>query len=319
MAGKTSKYGLLAVGRQLVRLAFIVGLGMIAAVPTRGAILHGSINNVTVKYKVPCDGATKTVNLGTLQVALANEPKVQRMVALFTVNPAVGPGASIWNCMALHYIQIITADACPARVAGTPAGSPGFPFPVVDTPAHGWDYIYNDNDHPADGIQADERVPGNVTGPTWADDARDTLPWYHTLEEEAGLPGSGFAGFNPGVSYEIDDRPGFCAHNGVTAFSTYLVAVPKLTCPDSPDCLKTNDILLLAGYSWTWARNNITLSMNAPNAGVVQQALANTGFTGWTVKDDGTVCCPEPSSMAMISFMMIVCLCVGWRQRSRLK
>jgi hypothetical protein len=282
--------------------------------PAFGAIVW-DINDVMVDIEIPCYTERRKINLGDLHITLSRDDPTQPsdprkgINATFTVDAGIsGPGSGgthIWDCMKLHFLQVITADDDPAFYKGVKAGDSTFPFPVIDTPPNGWDYIYKDNDVPLDGIQADERVPGNVTGATLVDDAKDTLPWYHTLEEEAGKAGSGFAGvgsFQECVSYVLKDEPDFAENNGVTSFSTFLVAEPTSTCIYDPGCLKPTDILLLAGFNWTWASNSAGINIiNVPNAAAVQKALYNTGFTIWDVKDTGTICCavPEPASFAI--------------------
>jgi hypothetical protein len=268
--------------------------------------LTHAINDVNLNFRDPCDGPLQMINLGDMSITVSNSGANKGMTGTFTVDPAV-QGSSIFNCFDLHWLQYITADDCPATVAGVAAGSAGLPFPVVDTPPNGWDYIYKDNDAPADGIQADERVPGNTTSASLMDDANDTLPWYHTSAEEAMAAGSGnetggLGTFTPGKTYQIKDVPGFCPGGGCTSFTTFLVAVPKITCT-GPDCLATNEMLVLAGFEWIWSSNDTKLKLGntAQGATNIDTALRNTGFSGWSAFDSGSICCPEPSGLAVLA------------------
>ncbi len=283
-----------------------------------------SINDIMLDHRVNCDAPIQALNLGDLSVSVSNSGGSVGMSAAFTVDPAIsGDPSAIWDCLNLHWVQIITADACPASVAGVAAGTAGLPFPVVDTPPNGWDYIYKDLDMPADGIQADERVATNVDSADLVDDANDTLPWYHTTAEEAGAAGSGnemgdLGAFVDCVSYGIKDAPGFCPSGGITAFTTFLVAVPTMTCAEHADCLALNDMLVLAGFDWTWTSTDMDLSVAATSLGAtsIDSALSNTGFTGgWEAFDVGTICCPEPSSYVLMSLAMLF----GgyWRSKQR--
>jgi hypothetical protein len=294
---------------------------LVAAAPVRAQLVFDA-NDVLVNFKPVCTGPVQQVNLGDLHVTISAAAGIE---ATFTVDPAIrGPGSGgtrIWDCLNLHYIQIIRADDCPATVAGVPAGDPTFPFPVVDTPPNGWDYIYMDTNG-TPGIQADERVPGNVNGPAQADDAVDVLPWYHTPEEEARKPGSGFegvGGFVECVSYVLKDVPGFCPDAGVTSFTTFLVAEPTSTCLEA-ECLLPFEFVLLAGFDWTWTTAGVSVMAASVNSTAVDSALVNTGFTAlhsWDAKDFGVICCdvPETSSMAVSGFGIVLFAVYLFRRR----
>lgn len=284
----------------VLALLTTVLIGSLASADTENL----SINDINLNFR-ECDGPLQMINLGDLDVTLTNNTPNQIMKATFDVDMNV-EGSNIFDCFDLHWLQYITYDDCPATVAGDPAGSATLPFPVIDTPPNGWDYIYNDLDAPADGIQADERVPGNTTAGTLVDDANDTLPWYHTTAEEAMAAGSGnqtggLGTFTPGETYEIIDVPGFCPGGGCTNFTTFLVAVPTHTC-DGPDCLAKDEMLVLAGFDWVWSTDNEKLNLSETTQGAlnIETALANTGFTGWEAFDSGTICCPEPTLLAML-------------------
>lgn len=289
------------------RMLSAIGLALLLGGEQAWGAVIFDINDVMVNFKRPCDAPARQVNLGDLHITLSKDAPVnpgdppKGMVATFTVDPSISGAGSgdthIWDCLSLHYVQLITADACPAKLAGVAAGTAGLPFPVIDPPAGGWDYMFNDNDAPADGIQADERVPGNISDPIWAGEPIDNLPWYPQF------PGFGN---QECVEYVMNDEPGFCPANGVTSFSTFLVAEPSTTCPDSADCLAPGDILLLAGFNWAWASNAIGISSaGVPNAATVKTAIGNSGFSGWDVTDTGTICCPipEPASLATLSLL----------------
>jgi hypothetical protein len=157
-------------------------------------------------------------------------------------------------------------------------------FPHLDPPAYGWDYMYADQDMPADGIQADERNPGGAmpmpSAAGWTDDIVDTLPWYHTTPEE-------MMSFVTCVSYPIEDTPGFCPMMGTTGFRTYLVARP----------VGQASFCLLAGFGWTISSAGNTGPGAVPNptpgeAMAVQTALANGNIPGgWMVTAGCTINC----------------------------
>jgi hypothetical protein len=296
-------------------------LMVLPGVPLANALtLTHAIDDITLNFREPCDGPLQLINLGDMSITVSNAGANKGMTGTFTVDPAV-QGSSIFHCFDLHWLQYITADDCPASVAGVKAGSAGLPFPVIDTPPNGWDYIYKDNDTPPDGIQADERVPGNVTSPDLTDDANDTLPWYHTSAEEAMAAGSGnqtggLGRFDPGKTYEIKDVPGFCPDGGCTNFTTFLVAVPKETCP-GPDCLTPKEMLVLAGFDWKWTSDNTKLALGNTSQGAtnIDTALRNTGFSGWSAFDSGAICCPEPSGLAVLACSLMATTIFGVGRR----
>jgi hypothetical protein len=269
------------------------------------------INDINLNFKPVCGGPVEKINLGDLHVSLSQTgPGAGALRATFTVSPGISGegsgGTKIWECVSLHFFQFIFHDDDPATVAGKK-----LPFPQVDTPPHGWDYMYKDTNG-TPGIQEDERVPGNVTSPTLTDDANDTLPWYHTMEEEAGAAGSGNEAPNYGlgqfqecVSYSMRDRPGRPPSPGNTSFAAFLVATPKHNCPDDDFCLTTNEFLLLAGFDWIIGEHGVLLSPTSRGAVEANEALMNTGFAGWTAYNgsEGAICCakvPEPTTWALL-------------------
>lgn len=248
-----------------------------------------TVEDISVNVRRPCTGSVTELTLGdfTMTLDFADQPS-RGMRGTFTVDSGY-LGSPLWDCMELHFIQLITSDACPATVAGS-----SLPFPQIDTPPNGWDYMYNDTDSSGT-IEADERTAGNYSSASWSDDVQDTDPWYHTQSEET-------SDFDIGVEYTISDLPGYCANQGVTAFSTWLVALPTETCEEHADCLDPGEFLLLGGLDWTWASNAISISASSLTASTVNTALTNTSFSGWTAMDDGIICCdpvPEPMTLAL--------------------
>lgn len=283
----------------------------------------GSINNIMLNHADTCDGPVSAINLGDMSISVNNATSGagRGLDAVFNVNPTsnMTNDPDLWSCFSLHWVQFITYDDDPAFVAGVAAGSPGLPFPVMDTPPNGWDYIYNDTNMNGS-IQPAERNPGNVTSPSLVDDANDVLPWYHTTQEEAGAAGSGntapnwgLGQFDPGNIYGIKDVPGFPGTGTEhTDFSTFLVAVPNHNCPvNDGDCLRTNQMLVLAGFDWVWSRDNEVFSLSTPSqladpAASINAALTNSGFPGgWQAVNDGTICCPEPGTWALLSMGLV--------------
>lgn len=244
------------------------------------ASIDNGFTSVNLKALPPLVVVTANVNgmpmaIGEITASVTPVPG-HTMTGTFTPYPMF---AALCACIEFHWVQIITADACPATIAGAvPA------FPHLDPPAYGWDYMYADQDMPANGIQADERNPGGMapmaSSPGFADDIVDTLPWYHTTPEET-------ASFVICSSYPIDDTPSFCPMAGVTGFRTYLVARP----------IGQATFCLLAGFGWTIssAGNTGPTAIPAPDAGQamgVQAALANGNIPGgWTATANCNITC----------------------------
>jgi len=238
--------------------------------------------------------------IGTIDTALLVQPG-HTMSATFTLDPGQ---AFLCDWYDFHWVQIITQDDCKAKVAGVAAS-----LPAVDTPAHGWDYMYNDLDVPPDGIQADERVASNTNDSTWDDDAVDTLPWYHTAPEEA-------TDFTDCDKYPIDDTPGNCPAAGRTTFETYLVARAKGS---------TTSFCLLAGFEWSVSTAGNTgpteITIDAAAGTRVQSGLGNGSIAGWT--SSGTcllTCLPivgaptlGPVGVVLLGLFVLATGAASWR------
>lgn len=249
-----------------------------------------TINDVMINYKPDCGDPVQSINLGDISISLKDSGTSSRMDATFTVDDAIdatGPGGSpIWGCMELHWLQTIWTDACPAQLSGAAAT-----LPIIDPPKGGWDYMYTDG--------AARTMPNNaIPNFGWF---IDDDPWYYNSVGEA-------ANNVDAETYKITDVPADCPGTGVTGFSTYLVAEADSMCSDV-DCLKAGEILLLAGFDWTIssASVDITSTFKAPSPFDVTDittSLTNANFSGWTVYDNKSVCCPEPASAAMALLLL---------------
>lgn len=135
-------------------------------------------------------------------------------------------GTPIWDCLGLDCVKIISFDDCPATAVGVAAGIATCPCPVIATPPHGWDSIDKENDDPNNGIQADERVPDTLKAPANTDDAKASVPWSHTLDEETGKAGSGCDSTVRFIEYVRDvlkDEPVCVDPNHVVFSAKFLV------------------------------------------------------------------------------------------------
>ena len=253
--------------------------------------LTHSILDVNLNFR-ECDGPLQMINLGDLSVSLSNDAGAGKGVhATFDVDANV-EGSTIFDCFDLHWLQYITADDCPATVARVAAGTVGLPFPTIDTPPNGWDYIYNDNDAPADGIQADERVPETPPAHARRRCQRHRPVVSHrggrAMAAGSGNQAGGLGTFTRGETYGLIDVPGLFAPPGTcTAFTTFLVAVPTHTC-DGPDCLALDEMLVLAGFDWVWSSDNMKLALGNTAEGAVnietgagQHGLFGLGSVRW--------------------------------------
>ena len=289
-----------------LRRSGLLLFGLVVAVllrcQTAEALTTYDDNDIEVKFKCPCTGEVVTLDVGDLSVTLDNgTDKHGRatgdMTAIFKVSDTIrkqsGP-CRLCDCLEFKFYQFITHDNEPASFEG---GTPT--FPMVDPPLHGWDYMY-DNDayaNPAPGFQPEDRVPGNA-GAGWLGDVTDEMPWYHTSAEETTW-------FHACDNYTIWDAPTCCQNQGTIAFTTFLVAVARKTCPNDDNCLKTDQFLLLAGFDWTVIDNEPLLYLGATTLGTAEanSALANAGFTNWTAVTEGIICCkiPEPTVLVLVT------------------
>ncbi len=173
------------------------------------------------------------------------------MTATFTLAPA---HTSLRSWLNLHWVQVISADACP-----TPFHGRRLPAPLIDPPLDGWDYMYLGPGR----TNPDFSIPDYG----WFLDAQ---PWYWNATGEG-------ANFVPGVSYGVGDKPVHCGGGGITTFKTWLVAEG----PGKTFCL-------LRGFRWTistdaGSREGPT-DLGAPtaaHAAEVGAALTGSLFAGW--------------------------------------
>jgi len=283
--------------RKITRTLFVVSVVLLVVTQLTWANLVNkvaSINDVTIKFKRPCDASVKNINLGDISITLSDSGVRSHMNASFSVDAAVQkPKSPTWDCMELHWLQTVwhLDPPKPTRWDGTKWVDPI--IPIIDPPNPGWDYMFDD---------------GDITKPN-ADGAGfvDNKPWYYNATGEG-------AKNVVGKSYVIDDYPGDRTDPNWVGWSTYLMAEAKLTCPDDPTCLKPGEMLLLAGFDWTAssANINITDTFKAPSpfdVDDITKALANAGFAGWTVYDGKIICCiPEPATLLLLGFGGLVLL-----------
>jgi hypothetical protein len=237
---------------------------------------------------VDASGRARVVDLGQITVSLASRGGAG-MSAVFRVDEGFQPdqaGGDLWDHVEIHWVNIITDDDCPATMRGVPAGRSALPFPVVDMPRNGWDYVYKSRR--ASRGRGPERTENNADGREMRDDARDIWPWYHTPEEEAMQDGSGnetagFGQFKRGVVYGIRDLPSLCGRGGVTAFTTLLVAVvPPNQDGRGVGTLGQGQLLVLAGFDWDWTTRDLRLAETEFTLDDLDQALLNSHFPEWT-------------------------------------
>lgn len=244
---------------------------------------------------VDADGSARTIDLGDVSVTLSNRGG-SGMSAVFRVDESHRPGhggEAIWEHLELHWINIIRDDDCPATVRGVPAGRAALPFPIIDMPRNGWDYVYKSRR--ASRGRGPERLESNADGREMRDDARDIWPWYHTPEEEAmrddsGNGGGGFGQFRQGVVYGIRDLPSLCAGGGLTAFTSLLVGVvPTGQDGDGRGSLQQGQVLVLAGFDWDWTTNGLRLAQTEFTGEDLDRALHNAEFPEWMAAADVAV------------------------------
>jgi len=248
-----------------------------------------TISDVTVKYRIPCEDGINTLNLGDIAITLADEATASRLDATFTVD-AEDQTNLIWNCMELHWLQLVWHLDPPAPTWGN-GKQPT--IPIIDPPSGGWDYQLPLGD--------------------------DKLPWYFNSTEEAGRYDSDNDGTveptdkrvtTKRKEYNLWDEPADRIDPNWVGFSSYLMATVSWECPNAlPDCLDKNEMLLLAGFDWTTSSTDIAISdtFKAPSPFDVSQittALGNAGFAGWTVYDDKVICCYVPEPMTFIGFFL---------------
>ncbi len=275
--------------------ALAMGMGLSAH-----AVLTLNPNiEVNVNWREDCDKPLKNAHLGTISASVTEGEKAGAgLKAVFTVDQKNAPNC-LFSVMEFHWFQIITQDDDPTGYKG----KKDYPLPVVDTPLGGWDYMYQDG-------AARTKPYDDATNGRYKDDAADTLPWYHTPEEEAGAAGSGnetggFGKFKRGVSYEIKDGLSGLPDPKLIKFTTWLIATPKYAYCPGTSCLAKGEMLLLGGFDWTMARKEgkIALSATALTSTKAQAALdqKDTGFKGWKVYDGAALCCPEPASLMALA------------------
>ncbi|MCA9287810.1 MAG: hypothetical protein KDA05_04450 [Phycisphaerales bacterium] len=276
--------------RSTVPIALALAGLALAGAPATAQSYTIDIDDVHITL-IDATGAAHRLDLGDIEATVANRSGAG-MSATFRVareHRPGGPNSHIWDHIDIHWVNLIRDDDCPASVRGIPAGRPDLPFPLIDMPRHGWDYVYRYTRGRRG--RGPERIESNADGRTMRDDARDDLPWYHTTEEEAMLPGSGnenagFGAFRTGVNYSIRDLPTLCGNGGTTAFTALLVAVVP---PDAEGgviiedglTLQHGQLLVLAGFDWDWSTRDLRLAPTAFTADQLNTALANSDFPEW--------------------------------------
>jgi hypothetical protein len=264
-------------------------------------------DEVFVGFRPDCDGPRQNLDLGKLTATLdfAANPASAEMHGYFTTS-AAAQASGIWNCMKLHYLQIITQDDDPAKYKGNPL--PRANHSVVDPPNGGWDYMYKDG--------AGRKNPD----PAYKNFI-DDKPWYWNSAGEVKY-------FTTCKEYDILDFPTIPRppKGGSTTFITYLVAdAPGSVC-DEPYCLQPGEILLLAEYKWVISSNadgsvrsvalNAIATPNANDVNLVTDGLSEAGFTGYTPVVDKDICCPEPATWTLLVFGAAGLSVYGYRRRA---
>jgi hypothetical protein len=263
------------------------------------------IENVSIKIKPDCDAAPNTIILGDIDITLENVGTgaeiTNVMRGILNIRPELqGPnsgGTYVWDCIQLHYVQMITQDPDPIKRKGVTTK-----IPVIDPPRGGWDYMF-------------EGPNGTGAVKDGFDVFIDDLPWYWNAKGEATY-------FDLCKRYEINDNP--AALNGDLVFSTFLVATGVNACGAMPDCLLSNEFLVLAGWEWSESTTNLAIPTIYNNAtfpiATLNTALTNAYFTGqyaWTAVKDKAVCCPEPGTYALMAGILVVALLSRMRRSTR--
>ncbi len=201
-----------------------------------------------------------STDIGDISVTLNTVGGQNVMSATFNLDPNF---QFLTDWMEFHWVQAITQDDCPARYFGAV-----LPFPQVDPPCDGWDYMY---------LDGAARTMPNLAIPNFGWFI-DCLPWYYNAVGEA-------ANNNVGMNYDISDAPGKCPDAGRTTWTTWLVAKTD----------NTNSFCLIAGFEWSISTaGNTLVTKGAPNAGdatTVSNSLTNGSITGWTVGPKCNVDC----------------------------
>lgn len=274
--------------RRLARLWVCggMGLGLLSAQAALAQRYSLEITDVGITL-VDAAGQSRAIDLGDVTVTLSNRGG-SGMSAVFRVGEEHRPnhgGDAIWDHLELHWVNIIRDDDCPATVRGVPAGRSSLPFPIVDMPRNGWDYVYKHRR--ASRGRGPERTESNADGREMVDDALDIWPWYHTPEEEAmdresGNGGGGFGQFREGVVYGIRDLPSLCDGGGLTAFTSLLVGVvPTGTDGNGSETLQQGQLLVLAGFDWDWTTRGLRLAETQMSLEEFDRALHNGQFPEW--------------------------------------
>jgi hypothetical protein len=266
------------------RVFLLIAFGIIAAQPALAAPVVTNINDIMIDVRDPCKAPPVAVNLGDLSITTDYIGTQGAMTAKFTVDDAVdGMDSTIWDWIEVHFLQTIWLDNDPNRptVGGVQPN-----LPVVDPPKGGWDYMFTDG------------AARTMPKPEYAEFIDDD-PWYWNELGEDNR-------FIECEEYNIVDFP--TVGNGVqVGFSTYLAVEPERTICNEDYCLQEGEILILAGFDWlvdgTAKTTTVTDTFYAPSpfdVADITTALANGGFSGWTVVDDKDICCPEPGALALV-------------------
>ena len=175
-----------------------------------------NISDVIVSYKIPCNASVQQLDLGDISISLTDAGAFSYMDSTLSVGTGA-QGHPIWNCMELHWLQLIWHDDYRAAYFQRT----DYSLPIIDSPRNGWDYMYHDQTHRLNPITDIPNFGWNI----------DTAPWFYNNVGES-------ANYTIGQSYNITDGPVDPPSPGWTGFRTYLVAVATQTCtPQPPECL----------------------------------------------------------------------------------
>ena len=67
---------------------------------------NDTIDDIMLRYRIPCDGSVSTINLGDVAISLADAGAYTNMSATLTID-ASAQNHCLFSCMELHWLQTI--------------------------------------------------------------------------------------------------------------------------------------------------------------------------------------------------------------------